>query len=87
MEEVAPSGNLDSVYGTAGLTVVWELDDYVGGIGLLGETESTSVNLTWELANSTCSQTGPKNGSGAVGVTFKGLIVLLAAVSMAVFFK
>jgi hypothetical protein len=86
-EEIVPPGNLDTVYSTAGLVMNWELDEYVGGIGLLGETESTSVNLTWELANSTGSQTGSKNRGGVLkGVSPVGLIVSLAALGFAMNF-
>ncbi|KAK1847646.1 hypothetical protein CCHR01_09738 [Colletotrichum chrysophilum] len=50
-DEISAMGedNLNSLYSDDGLSIKWAFDDYVGGVGLIGETQSTSVNLTWDL--------------------------------------
>lgn len=49
----------------------------MGGIGLLGETETTSVNFTWELVNSTNSKSESQNNDGAKDMFSMILIVSL----------
>ncbi|KAF4837483.1 hypothetical protein CGCSCA4_v011949 [Colletotrichum siamense] len=50
-DEISAMGedNLNSLYSDDGLSIKWAFDDYVGGVGFIGETQSTSVNLTWNL--------------------------------------
>ncbi|KAH9232924.1 hypothetical protein K456DRAFT_36941 [Colletotrichum gloeosporioides 23] len=50
-DEITAMGedNLNSLYSDDGLSIKWAFDDYVGGVGFIGETQSTSVNLTWDL--------------------------------------
>ncbi|KAH0440881.1 hypothetical protein CcaCcLH18_02224 [Colletotrichum camelliae] len=50
-DEISAMGedNLNSLYSDDGLSIKWAFDDYVGGVGFIGETQSTSVNLTWDL--------------------------------------
>ncbi|KAF9880147.1 hypothetical protein CkaCkLH20_02101 [Colletotrichum karsti] len=56
--------NLNSLSSKDGLNVKWKFDDYVGGIGFIGETQSTSINLTWELLP---DLSGPDSKSGSTG--------------------
>ncbi|KAF2967687.1 hypothetical protein GQX73_g5857 [Xylaria multiplex] len=86
-EEILPLNSLDALYNADGLVIDWELDDYVGGIGLLGETETTSVNLTWKLTNSTGPETEAGTGTdspnnGSVKGTSSVLLVLSFATLM-----
>lgn len=40
---------LSKLYTQGGMSMNWDLSDYVGGIGLIGETSSSNVNLVWNL--------------------------------------
>jgi hypothetical protein len=80
-EELVPLENLDSIYSEAGLVLSWEADDYVGGVALMGEPESTTVNLTWELAAGT--QAGSSNDGTGVVASGIGLVVSTAAIILA----
>lgn len=64
-EELTALINIEPLYISNGLVVNWELDDYVGGIGLLGETTSQAVNITWELVDTKLAT--PSGGGSSEG--------------------
>ena len=59
-DEIMTPNNLDTLYGPDGMGMDWDLDGYVGGIGFVGNTESSDVNLTWSLVKK-----DPDSGSGS----------------------
>jgi hypothetical protein len=66
-ETISQPGSLDALYSEQGMFLNWVSDGYVSGVGIVGVTNETSVNLTYTLAiNETApSTTGSASGSAS----------------------
>lgn len=64
-ETISQPRSLDALYSEQGMLLNWVSDGYVSGVGIVGVTNETSVNLTYTFAiNETApSTTGSASGS------------------------
>jgi hypothetical protein len=57
--EIAQPSSLDALY-SDGVLLNWNSDGYISGVGIVGVTDDTSVNLSYQLAvNSTLPSSAP----------------------------
>ena len=60
----------------------WDLDDYVGGVGFIGETMSPSVNAYWELFSNNPAAGDPGLQDSSRATANRASLVLVVALGV-----